>query len=522
MVCLALIALAGAAAYFNICAGDFVWDDKLLIQGNRHIKDLAFIKDIFREDLFHMSDTPTGYFRPIQIISYMADYFLWGNMPFGYHITSILLQIFNSSLVFFLCLLIIKKRLQSLFVSLVFCVHPAFVAIAGYISGRADLLGMAFSMLSIYFVIRYMVTGKRGVSAWLSIPCYALAVLSKEYYFITPLFIILFIIVYSGIYRAGKDVKFIIISMFIMLGIYAILRATVLNFHQPMGVIADQPFLTRLAIFPWIIARYIGTLLFPIDLGMEKRLVYTSLIEMRFVMSYLIPIAIIWVIYRLHKAGNRDELFFLGWFVIGILPVANLIMPLKAILADHWTYMPSVGIFAFLALLAGNIGRPGVKRWVSAAALSAVIIFIAVTLRENRYWMAEDLLYTRILQKNAHSSRTIYNIGRLHEEKGDDKAAMEMYTKAIEEAASNKGQYFNARGMLYKKMGDIEKANRDFEAAVKASPSVALYRNNLGCSYGELGMAEKARAEWEAALKINPDDELARKNLDVLMARQGG
>lgn len=62
--------------------------------------------------------------------------------------------------------LVLGERWRSLFVAAVFCVHPAFVPIVGYISGRADLLGICFALLAIVCVIRYAVTG-RSVAALL-------------------------------------------------------------------------------------------------------------------------------------------------------------------------------------------------------------------------------------------------------------------------------------------------------------------------------------------------------------------
>lgn len=511
-----LIAALGLMAYFNSFSGQFVWDDTLLVQDSPHIKDARFLAKIFAEDLFYMTDEATGYYRPIQTISYMADHFLWGYMTLGYHITNFLIQIFNSSMVFFICLLLLKDKIKSFLVAAVFCIHPAFVAVVTYISGRADLLGMAFSLLAIYAVLRYIVNGKGIAAAWLSVPFYALAVISKEYYLITPFFILLFLFAYRGIYRTDSTVKSALTGMFLAAIVYAALRATALNFHQEMGVIAEQSFITRLAIFPWIVARYVGTLILPIDLGMEKRLEYGSLVEGRFVVSYVVVFLIAGALYYFNKTKKREALFFLGWFAVGIIPVSNLFVPLKAILADHWTYMASIGIFAVLAVVIGYSKRSVAAKISAPITVVFFIALVTVTIMENKYWQGEDVLYARILQKNPHSSRTVYNTARQAEEKGDYQKALELYLQAIEGTKTGRGLYFNSRGLLYKKMGDIQNAKNDFEEAVKASPSVAVYHNNLGCSYAELGMTDKARAEWEVTLKIAPGDKLATDNLQIL------
>ena len=520
IISLVVLALLGVGAYATSLLGQFVWDDTLLIGGNKHITSLRHIPAIFREDLFHMSDLPTGYYRPVQVLSYMADYLLWGKLPFGYHLTGIILQIINAWLVFWLSFLVLGERWRSLFVAAVFCVHPAFVPIVGYISGRADLLGICFALLAIVCVIRYAVTGRSVAALSCAVPCYALALLSKEYYILAPLFILLYLVVNRKDAKPGAP-AWIATGMMACVAIaYLLLRATVLNFHQEMGVIAQQPFSVRLAIFPWIIKNYLMTLVAPVDLYMEKQLAYRSFTEGRFVLSWIVPALVAWLLWRYHARQDRLRLFLVGWFALAIIPVANLLFALKAIWADHWVYMASIGFFGYIASLTltrpGGAALPAPARRALAVAGCVYVIFLgALTVRENRHWHAELALYDRILQKSPDSARTIYNQGKVYEERGDIQKALERFDRAIELSSGGKAMYYNSRGMLHKNLGNREKARADFEAAVRQAPNVAIYHNNLGCVYAELGRIDDARREWEAALAIDPRDELSRRNLEV-------
>ncbi|MBP7056304.1 MAG: hypothetical protein KBB52_05585 [Candidatus Omnitrophica bacterium] len=518
--CVAALIFLVIIAYANSLGGQFVWDDTLLILDNKHIKSFEYIRNIFKEDLFHMSDMPTGYYRPAQVISYMFDYALWGQMSFGYHIANVILNVLNCILVFYLCLAVFNDRNKSLFVAAVFGVHPAFVPIVSYISGRADLLGMFFSLLLIYLVIRYGAYGKGKIVAFLAIPLYGLALVSKEYYVIAPLFIWLYMLFFNIDTERKKFLKNILIVMLFETIFYAVLRDTILNFHQSMGIIAEQPFFVRLAIFPWILKNYIVTLIAPIDLSMEKKLVYSSFFEARFVVSYLFPAVIALVFYYLGKTKRKTELFWLSWFMVGIMPVCNLIFPLKAIWADHWAYMASIGFFAFLiSIISGWKAfkdNMAVKKILLFAGMAFVLFIAAITIKENSFWRNEETLYSRILAKNPDSARIIYNQGKVYEEKGELAKALESYNTAINMSLDSKAQYFNARGMLHKTLGNKEKAVSDFEAAVNGAPSVALYRNNLGCIYAEMDRIEDARREWEKTLEIDPQDELASKNLALI------
>lgn len=519
-VFIALIALAGLIAYANSFAGQFVWDDKLLIEANAHVKSLAHLGEIFRSDLFHMTESVTGYFRPAQVLSYMVDYAFWGKMPFGYHVTSLILQVVNAALVFYLGLLITGDRPKSFIVGMIFCIHPAFVPVVGYIAGRADLLGMLFGLGAVYLVLRHILRPASPVPVYAAVVLYACAIISKEYYLFMPVFIALFLASFRD-RRPDKTVKTALIAMCAVAAAYLILRATALNFHQKMGVIADQPFLTRLAIFPWVMANYVGVLVMPVSLSMEKVLSYGSLGEARFVVAYIVPAAVAGVLYYLYGRKDRERFFWLAWWTLATVPFLHLFMPLKAIWADHWSYFPSVGFFFFIASFfpppaAATQGGTFARRCGAAAACVAVVCFIAVTVQENRYWRDEETLFARILLKNPKSARTIYNTGKLYEEQGDWAKALDYYNRAIEGSGGSNAQYFNSRGMVHKNLNDREKARADFEMAVSIEPAVALYHNNLGCIYGELNMTEKARAEWNTALRLNPKDEFAKQNLQIL------
>jgi hypothetical protein len=516
-----ILIIIGIITYANSLSGDFVWDDKMLIQGNEHIKSFAFIPQVFKEDLFHMGSSSTGYYRPLQVVSYMCDHLLWGMEPIGYHLSSLILQIANSILVFFLCVLIIGSLWQSFFVAAIFLVHPAFVPVAGYISGRADLLAMFFTMLSVYLTIKYLAAGRGVIGLIAALFFYVLAILSKEYYLIAPGFILLYMFSFNDKSKPDNFSKTHVAGLMFIGIIYLAIRATILNFHQSMGVIAEQPFLSRLAIFPYIFAKYILTLIFPVGLGMEKKLVYSSFGEARFVLSYIVPIAVAWALYYLYKNGDRKKFFFLGWFVVGILPLTNLVVPLKAFMADHWTYLASFGAFGFLVLSVSDICDMARDKITSRnlkmlIGIAVVAILSSMTITENGYWKNEETFFKRTLVTSPKSGRAHYNMGKVWAENGDMEKAIGSYTTAIKESDSPPGYMFDARGMAYRKLGDLEKALADCQAAVKIEPSNSMYHVNLGGIYGELGMTEKAIAEWREALRLDPNNELAKKNLDVL------
>lgn len=516
-----LMLIIGFLAYSNSFSNEFVWDDEHLVVENTDIETLSNIGYIFTKSAWYRDGTPTGYYRPIQTISYMIDCFLWAKTPTGYHVTNFVLQILNSIIIFFMGLMLLNERWKSFFIAAIFCVHPAFVPVVTYISGRADLLGLFFSLLTIYVIIAYGMEKKSAYILWLAVLFYPLAILSKVYFLIVPLFIVLFIFIYKDKIRLDMSMKAVLYCLAGILASYIFLRATVLNFQEVKSVMAEQPFLRRAAVFPYIITQYLTTLICPFNLGMEKKLIYRSLTEPRFVFSYIAPIIMGLAVYHFYRTKQKQKVFAIGWFLIGVIPVSNLFIPLPAIWAEHWVYVASIGMFMLLTLLIDEYGRRFynivfAKRVKAIFATCILAVFVVLTFKENKHWKDEESIFTRTLEKSPYSEIANFAMGRIYQEKGDYQKAIELYSVAIKEFRYKNADLYGLRGMLYMGLGNMEKAREDLETALQIEPSDIEYRNNLGGIYAQLGMYEEARKQWAEVLRIDSDNELARDNLNIL------
>src|SRR6185295_4375782 len=81
--------------------GSFIWDDTYLVGENPFYKSPIFSLEVFRHWLF--LDSSSSYYRPVQNISYMFDYWIWAGNPFGYHLTNVIVHSLSGLLLF--CLL---------------------------------------------------------------------------------------------------------------------------------------------------------------------------------------------------------------------------------------------------------------------------------------------------------------------------------------------------------------------------------------------------------------------------------
>ena len=96
-----LIAL-GVGVYCNSTEGKLLWDDEYLIKYNTFVKSPSYIPDIFTENIGKGSGRFFGFYRPLQISTYVMDYSFWELDERGYHITSIAFHVLAGLSLFWL------------------------------------------------------------------------------------------------------------------------------------------------------------------------------------------------------------------------------------------------------------------------------------------------------------------------------------------------------------------------------------------------------------------------------------
>src|SRR5947207_14924590 len=137
----ALLALLGFAVHFPSLQGQLIWDDQYLARDNPFIKSPVLILEAFRHYLF--LDSFSAYYRPVQNISFIVDYFFWNTDSSGFHLTNVLLHAGSGVLLYFL--------LRQLFASLF--LRRASVAVRDRAQRRFPWLSMVASSVAMILVL---------------------------------------------------------------------------------------------------------------------------------------------------------------------------------------------------------------------------------------------------------------------------------------------------------------------------------------------------------------------------------
>jgi len=175
--------------YAGLWSAGFVWDDIPLIVQNQAIADGA-VGPLFTSDLWADSgagEVSSGYYRPLVLLSFALDRWLFDLNPMGYHFHSLGWHLLAVVGLYRLCREFIG--VDAAFVAAtVFAVHPVQSEVVSWIAARNDLMAAALGFLALSLVWK---EGQTSAAQWLgSMLLTLMACLSKETALLLPVLLI--------------------------------------------------------------------------------------------------------------------------------------------------------------------------------------------------------------------------------------------------------------------------------------------------------------------------------------------
>ncbi len=506
LIAIALIAVLGCGVYFNSLNGAFLWDDDILIKNNLFIRNPSNITALFTTDTQAGAGRIGYFYRPIQVLSYMVDYSLTKLEPFGYHLTNMLLHILTAVGIYFFIRLLLYDNLISLLTALFFVVHPVHTEAVSYISGRSESLGFLFILLSFIFYIRFV--KNRGLfNFFLAIAVYTCALLSRENSLIFPLLLLVYH--YAFRERINKKIFTAILSITC---VYVLIRVTLLG-SLLSSVQHSTTFFERLPGFFAAITQYLRLLVLPLNQHMEygARLVAWS--DLRVIIGVVIVLFLAFLFFK-NRRRNKILVFSVFWFFTALLPVSNL-YPINAYMAEHWLYMPSLGVFLMSGCgCAYFLRRRNLHVLCSVLIIGFLFFYSFLTIRQNNYWHDAMWFYERTLEYAPDSARLLSNLGVEYNKLGANEKSIALYKKAVSFNPKFEEAYNNL-GYAYKEAGRNEEAIGSYQKSIDANPNFAEGYYNLGVLYSETGKLKEALPLYEKAIELNPNYASAYNNLGL-------
>jgi len=492
-----LIIILGFVVYANSLSGKFIWDDYVYVKDNTHIKSWSYITNIFTENVgrgYAEATDASNFYRPLQMLTYMVDYSLWGLNVFGYHLTNILLHILVGLCLYWLVVNIFESRPLALITALLYIAHPVHVEAVTSIAGRADSLSALFILLSLIFYIKIPPYLKASPYI-LTLLFFLCALLSKESAAVFPLVLLLYH------YTFKKKINLsLFLSVLGALFLYFLIKLLLPGLSLPRTANIASMF-QRIPGFFVALANYSRLLLLPTNLHVYYGDWIFSFTDKKTIAGILIFCFLLWCAF---KNRRKDALVFFSvvWSLIFLLPVSNIYKINDSFMKEHWLYLASAGFFLVIARWMVELYENKTTKFIGLFCITGALIFYSFcTIKQNNYWQGPIGFLKRSLYYSPDYS-TFYNeLGREYENLGKFEEAAGYYKKALQINQNLTGIYYNL-AIVYEKAGKYRESIIAYRQILKKDPeNVNVYYIIAGL-YNKINDKEKSTAMYNRAKEL--------------------
>jgi len=544
----AFLALATLATYWPVRHYDFVkYDDDKYITDNRLVTGGITRQSVMR------TFTESHYYmwHPLTTLSQMLDCQLYGLSGGRHHMTSLLIHVANTLLLFWVLTRMTGAMWSSAFVAAVFGLHPLQVESVAWLSERKNLLSGLFWILTIGAYVRY--ARRPGLLRLLAVVLvFGLCIMTKPIVVTLPC--VLLLLDYWPLDRLrlkrkatiqittpesnenpqevspldnngqGTSLGLLILEKVPLFILTAILSIITYNAQKSGGVVSaleKLPLKSRAANAVISYWTYIEKMFWPSGLAVFYPHPAGNFSRTKLVVSaVLLVLLTAFFIYY----GRRRNYLVTGWlwYVGTLVPVIGLVQVGAQARADRYMYITIIGLLVII----GWCVRDLVTKWRHlriAAALAAALVLpgAAVCTRlQLRHWKDSTALFKHALDVTTNNFVMENNYANLLSDTGRIDQAIEHYQKALKLRPKSAEVYTNLGNALMD-LHNTDEAIDCYRKAVSLAPDLAVAHHNLARALAESGANAEAAAEYHKAVRLKPDYAEAWSNLGFELARQG-
>lgn len=510
---LILILILFVGLYFpSLYYGILQWDDVMYISENPAVRDPSFenLRSAFLHPYF-------GNYAPLHLLSYAVDARIWGMEPFGFHFTNILLAVVNVALLYRLVLSWGGTPVVATTAAGIFALHPVQVETIAWLSERKSLLAAAFFFSSMIFFVKSRRDSRTSLY-WISVTLYALALLSK----LSPITIPVLLWIYlkttekdAGACRcASLLLPFAALSLLGgAAGIYA--QHTGTGGFQWHG---GSPMTTLYSVIAsWFY--YAKNLLFPVNLSAFYPLLAFSPTQLKVLAGLAVAAAYAALLVFTYRR-NRPLFFWAAWPAVLILPNMQII-PLPAIMADRYLYLPIAGLGVLAGVLLERALTSGeVFRKAAVTMGTCVLVCLAImTFNLQSIWRSDRTLWTYTMTRTP-SEVALLNLANDAVVREEYREAIPLYQEIVRYYPTWVKPARNL-GHAYFMLGEYGEAEKRFRTAIRIEPTAVGLYNDLAVVLMREKRNQEAEAVLSTALSIDPSYLTARINRMELLFLDG-
>lgn len=553
---LGLVALV-FAVYAAALAGEFVYDDLLVIQQNPLLSDLANLPKAFTSSYWDFLDGGSaehvGYYRPLTMALLTFANVLGGGSPVAFHLLS--LAVYGACCVaaWRFAARLLKSEGAGFWAAVLFALHPLHVESVAWISGLNDPLFALFGFLALDAFLGWRDRGSRGLP-WPAGLFFLLALLSKDA--AVALVPVALAVDWGREAQQPTERRWTVAGLTRAYGpllaafcVYYLARVAVFGdalagFDRQttdFGVGAGRLALLRVE----LLGGAVGLLAWPAELNLFR--------PFQPDLPASAPSLIVGVLGSLVLVGALGLAWVKRWrpalALLLLLPaaLAPVLLRVESLgsfpLSDRFLFVPVLGFTGLLAWLAWTrLPRPAA---IGALGLVAVA-YGGRTLLQLPTWANEEVLFRTALEQNPRNPNVHWSLGRvlleqyqstgladpLIEARATFETGMDLLAEAQVEAGSD--IFASQDDHLQMNLGlawsllfeaqvdpfhDYGTARKIFERVTASWPDNERAYIGVGVAYMAEGEPNAASEALRKALKLNPSSPQAHFNMGELYMR---
>jgi len=515
--------------YSGALASGFVYDDEAQILENPFVHNPHLWSRIFTGSVWSFQGLHTNFYRPLQFFCYWVIYRLAGPHPATFHLFQLLLYAATVVLIYLLGRRLLENKLVAFLGALLWALHPLHVEPVAWISALPEVGAGFFYLLALLLFLRAekAESGRLRGHSFAAL-AFCVSLLFKEMALSLPFLLLAYwFFVPPGESRPNRAVRWT--PYVVAVGAYVAIRASAL------GYFSFAPHLRKVSL------RLVGATLGL--LGEHGRLFFWPAhlnsfrtFELEPSLRSPWPWLTLLVVLGMFWVRKREPLltFLVVWWPVALLPCLDIRQLSTPLVADRFSYLPSVGLCLGISFLLLSRLPQWVPRLRPAALVVPGLIFVMLlwavqTVRAIPNWRDNEVLASYSLKQSPNNaSLHVTQAETLQFRYGDlDAAAREFETAlrlnptSLHPMASVTYSSYLGLGLIAQQKGRTEEALTYFQKAVRLLPQSSPAYDFLGAFYFPRKDYAKAAESFAQAVRANPYDLIARFYLGTCWLKLG-
>lgn len=478
------------------------WDDNWYLVYNESIQGFSWhnLHAIF-------TSIYQANYAPLQMLSYMVDYSMWGMVPGGFALTNFILHALNGMLLYRLFCNLHGERLLALVGAAFFLVHPLQVESVAWISCRKNVLSLFFFLLAWEGYRRYRLAAPgRGKGAYLaSLAAFLLSLMAKSTTLVLPVILVLHDVCFSGERRVRLKDKIPYAAATLVFALVSMQIQT----HDYQGGIREpyhggSPLATFFTMLP-VFCLYLWRLVWPSGLSAIYNPPVHAAPDGVVLAAGLFLGVLAWGGYRLFKHDRRLG-FWLLFFWIGMLPFAQIV-PIYWLITDRYVNVSIIGAAALAGAgavhLRNRLGTKG-RRVLYVILLLWLAALSIASFQRVGVWRDSLTLWSDAVAKQPHSIRVWEHYAEALRTFGKKEESRRAYEHVLSLKPTSDAALANLGEMLTED-GELDKGLVLLTRLVETKPEHVIGWATLGTNHLKRGNYPEAEKAYKHAQSLQPE-----------------